>query len=205
MNAGLGSCRTKTNLMRAFASECMSGMRYYLAENAAQSQQLAAIAKLFRFTAEQEKQHAKVFQELMGELSGSNIDITAGYPVVSTDDIQQLLDLTVINEAAEADTVYPEFARIAREEGFNAIAEKFELIGSIEQTHRIRFEYYAGLMRSGRLFRSDDSEERWICLNCGQIHTGSEPPQSCPVCGMPVGWRLREAEAELTFREMIQK
>lgn len=205
MSCELGSSRTKTNLMRAFAGECMSGMRYYIAESAAQSQQLAAIARLFRFTADQEKQHAKVFQELMGELSGTNIDITAGYPVTSTNDIQQLLDLTVSAEAAEADTVYPDFARIARDEGFSEIAERFEMIAGIEQSHRIRFEYYAGLMRSGRLFRSDDSEERWICLNCGHIHVGTEPPQNCPVCGVPIGWRLRENEASFTFCGLVQK
>lgn len=195
---------TRSALMRAFAGECMAETRYLLAEAAAQKQQLAVIARLFRFTAEQEHQHAKVLQELMGSLSVCDIDIAAGYPVFFSDDIQELLDFAVSGETAESHNVYPDLARIARDEGYSEIAAKLEMIGAVEETHRRRFEYYAELMRSGRLFRSDNESECWICLNCGHIHTGSEPPEECPLCGVPVSWRMRAAEAPYTFGGMLE-
>ena len=193
----------KNNIMRAFAGECMAETRYLLAEAAAMKQQLAVIAKLFRFTAEQERQHAKVLQELMGGFNVSDIDIAAGYPVFFSDDIQQLLDFAVKGETTESRNVYPDFARIARDEGNIEAAEKLEMIGAVEEAHLKRFEYYAGLMRSGKLFRSDDENECWICLNCGHIHTGKEPPQECPLCGSPIGWRIRETEASFAFGGML--
>jgi len=196
---------TKSDLMRAYAGECMSETRYLLAEAEAQKQQLAVIARLFRFTAEQERQHARVLQELMGGMGAGDIDIAASYPVYASCDIQQLLDYAVSGETAESRNVYPDFARIARDEGYSEAAEKFEMIGAVEESHRMRFEHYAELMRSGRLFRSDDTNERWICLNCGHIHTGSEPPQECPLCGVPQGWSIREQEAAFTTGGMLRK
>ena len=203
MSLQLEKSQTLTNLMRAFAGESMAQMRYILAADEAQKQKFAAIARVFRFTAEQEKQHAKVFGGFLSDFPGMSIDIAAGFPADNTCDIQQLLDLAANYEDAEAGTVYPSFARIARDEGFTDIADKFAMIGAIEDTHRKRFAYYAELMRSGKLLRSDITEERWICLNCGHIHTGSEPPEVCPVCGVDHGWSIREAEADMTFANML--
>lgn len=194
----LKNSQTRVNLMRAFAGECQAQNRYLIAADTAQQQNFAAIAKLFRFTAEQERQHAKVFFGLMSELSGTNIEIEAGFPADVSGDIQQLLDFAAKGEASEAGVIYPDFARIAREEGFTDIAEKFSLAAAVEEEHHKRFEYYAQLMRSGMLLRSESTEERWICLNCGHIHTGSEPPEHCPFCGTDNGWAVREAEADFT-------
>ena len=203
MSEQLEQSQTLNNLMRAFAGESMAQTRYLLAADEAQKQNYAAIARLFRFTAEQERQHAKVFSGFIAGAAGENTDITAGFPSEFPADIQQLLEAAANGERSEADIVYPDFARIAREEGFTDIADRFAMIGQIEETHRKRFAYYAGLMSSGMLLRSESTEERWICLNCGHIHTGSEPPKNCPVCGVPQGWRVREAEADFTFSGLI--
>ena len=199
----LEKSQTLGNLMRAFAGESMAQMRYLLAADEAQRQKYAAIARVFRFTAEQEKQHAKIFAGFLSDYPGMNIGITSGFPADSTTDIRQLLDLSAHDENDEAETVYPGFASVARDEGFTDIADKFAAIGEIEGTHRKRFAYYAVLMRSGMLLRSDSTEERWICLNCDHIHTGSEPPEICPVCGVSSGWSVREAEADMTFAGML--
>lgn len=190
--------RTRQNLMRAFAGECQSRQRYYQVALIAQQQKLIGIERLFRFTAEQEERHAMVFWKLMQESAGQDIEITAGYPAAVFTDIQQLLDESAKEEEKEHSVVYPEFAQIAAEEGFAEAAAKFRMIAQIEDSHRERFAYYGELMRGGRLFRSDSTEEVWICLNCGHIHTGSEPPQECPVCRAEQGYFLREKEAAFT-------
>jgi rubrerythrin len=94
--------------------------------------------------------------------------------------------------------VYPDFARIAADEGFTEAASKFRMIADIENSHRARFRYYGELYRSGMLFRSNDTEQCWICLNCGHIHKGSEPPKECPVCRVEQGYFIREKEAAFT-------
>lgn len=203
MQTNFNESRTKTNLMRAFAGESQSRMRYYLAALTAQQQYLVGLERMFRFTAEQEEQHAKVFYELMKDASGEEIPIIADFPADVGNDIRQLLEAAARGEEREYSSIYPEFAQTAAEEGFTDIAAKFRMIAEIEDKHKHRFEYYADLMNRDMLFRSDDTEERWMCLNCGHIHTGSEPPQNCPVCGVRQGFYVRETEAPFTSRNML--
>ena len=190
--------RTKTNLMRAFAGESQSRMRYYLAALTAQQQYLVGLERMFRFTAEQEEQHAKVFYEILKESAGQMINIEADFPADVYTDLRQLLEASANGEEREYAEVYPDFARIAAEEGFADISRTFRMIADIEDKHKHRFKYYADLMNKDMLFRSDNTEEKWMCLNCGHIHTGSEPPQNCPVCGVKQGFYVREAEAPFT-------
>ncbi|MBR2283111.1 MAG: rubrerythrin family protein [Ruminococcus sp.] len=190
----LKNSQTKIILMRAFAGECQAQNRYLIAADTAKQQKLNVIERLFRFTALQEHQHARIFQELLGECAGESVEITADFPVDVSGDIQQLLDLAARDEKHEAETVYPEFARIAAEEGFLPAAEKLRAIAEIEETHRQRFERFAQLWREGMLFRSDSTEQQWVCLNCGHIHTGSEPPSECPVCSFPQGYSIRRED-----------
>lgn len=190
--------QTKTNLMRAFAGECQARQRYYMAAMNAKQQKLVVLERMFKFTAEQEEQHAIVFFQQLKEAAGQNIDITAGYPADVFNEMKQLLDSAAHGEQQEADDVYPEFAQIASQEGFPDIAQKFNMIAKIESSHLERFRYYGDLMRDNKLFRSDSTEEVWVCLNCGHIHKGSEPPQNCPVCGVAQGYFIREKEAPFT-------
>lgn len=202
MQTNFMTSQTRENLMRAFAGESQARNRYTFAKQAALEQNLYVISEVFRFTAAQEEQHAKVFYELLKESAGKNVDITAGYPADIYSEIQKLLDSAVHNENEEFADAYPNFARIAQEEGFAKAASKFNLIAEIENSHKQRFEHYAKLMREDKLFRSDKSE-RWMCLNCGHIHEGTEAPLVCPVCGVRQGYFIREAEAPFTFGGII--
>ena len=203
MQTNFNESRTKMNLMRAFAGESQARMRYYLAAVEAQKQYLVGLERMFRFTAEQEEQHAKVFYEAMKDAAGEEIQIQGDFPADVYTDLQQLLEASARGEDREFSEIYPEFARIAAEEGFTDIGMKFRMIADIEDKHKHRFQYYADLMRNDMLFRSDNTEERWMCLNCGHIHIGSEPPQNCPVCGVKQGFYVREAEAPFTSCNII--
>lgn len=189
--------QTKENLMRAFAGESQARNRYIFASETASQQNYYVLSRLFKFTADQEQQHAKVFFDLLQDAAGNNIEITAGYPADVYTDMQKLLETSVHNENEEFADVYPKFAEIARQEGFAKAASKFSLIAQIENIHRERFEYYSNLLREDKLFKSDKSE-RWMCLNCGHVHEGSEPPLICPVCGVRRDYFIREAEAPYT-------
>ena len=189
---------TKINLMRAFAGEGQAQARYLSAADTARQQKLAVIERLFRFTANQEQQHAEIFLRLLGECAGENIDIAAGFPADSFTDIGSLLEAAARGEDSEAHSIYPAFAQTAQDEGFAITAAKFRAIAEIEEVHRQRFEHYAMLWREDMLFRSDSTEQRWLCLNCGHIHTGSEPPAECPVCAVPQGYFIRYSEAAFT-------
>lgn len=188
------SSQTRVNLMKAFAGESQARNRYVFAAQTALEQNLYVINRLFKFTADQEEQHGKVFFDLLQEAAGNNIEITGGYPADVYTDIQKLLDASVRNENEEFSDVYPNFAEIARQEGFAKAAAKFNLIAQIENIHRERFEYYSNLFREDKLFRSDKTE-RWMCLNCGHVHESSEAPLVCPVCGVKREYFVREAEA----------
>lgn len=198
MQKDLNKSQTRMNLMRAFAGECQARQRYYQAALIAQQQKLIGLERMFRFTAEQEERHAMVFWKLMKDSAGQTVDLTAGFPADVFEDIGQLLDASQKEEKKEHVVVYPDFARIADDEGFTEAAGKFRAIAEIENEHSARFAYYAELYRQGGLFRSDDTQQRWICLNCGNIHVGSEPPQECPVCNSEQGYFIREEEAAFT-------
>lgn len=199
MQTSFMTSRTRENLMRAFAGESQARNRYTFAQQAAFEQNMYALSEIFRFTAMQEEQHAKIFYELLEESTGKNVDITAGYPVnVFGNDILRHLEAAVNNENEEHIGIYPEFARIAKEEGFTKAASKFALIAEIEKAHGERFAHFAGLMRENKLY-SSDKQESWICLNCGHIHTASEAPVQCPVCSAAQGYFIRHEEAPYTW------
>ena len=145
--------KTKDNLMRAFAGESQARNRYTMAEEKARQQKLYVLADLFKFTADQEKVHAKIFYEHLKELSG---DIS--------EDMCTLLGMADHNERQESDDVYPAFADIARQEGYGKIAQDFTNIAKIENVHGKRFAAFGKLMKEGKLFSSSQSET-WVCLN----------------------------------------
>ena len=190
MAAALQNSQTLQNLMRAFAGESQARNRYTFAAAFCRQQQFHVLDAVFTFTANQEKEHAEIFYNHMKEASGQKVSIQADYPVDITNDICELLRKAKDNEFAEFDPVYPDFARVAREEGFPEIASSFQQIAEIERSHGSRFAYYADLLEQGKLFVSD-SECGWFCLNCGHIQQGREAPSSCPVCGHPQGFFIR--------------
>ena len=183
--------KTRENLMRAFAGESQARNRYTFAQAQMIAQKQFMLADLFRFTADQEKEHAEIFYNHLKTNGAGETEIQAAFPVdENTADIAVLLESAASHEQKESAEIYPAFARTARDEGFAQIAQDFENIASIERTHGQRFAKMAQLYKSGTLFSSAESAQ-WICLNCGYILEGTQVPQNCPVCHGEQGYYIR--------------
>ena len=174
--------RTRENLMRSFAGESQARNRYTIAASAARKEKLEVVARVFEFTADQEKAHAKVFYDLLLPSAGQNISIDGNYPIDLSDKTLDLLKAARHNEYQEFEHDYAEFAKTAHEEGFDLIGGQFELIAQIEKVHGDRFGLMADLLEKGTLFGDNSQQTVWMCLNCGEIVTSSLAPQVCPVC-----------------------
>lgn len=185
----LKESKTRENLMRAFAGESQARNRYTFSAEEARKQKMQAIAEVFLYTANQEKEHGEIFYQLLNELAGETIFIDGGYPVDLSTDLITLLRGAHHNEFEEYDDVYPNFANIAEEEGFTSIANTFRLIAEIEKTHGDRFLRFADLIQQNKLYESDEETE-WVCLNCGHVHKGKKAPEICPVCKHDRGFFL---------------
>lgn len=176
--------------MRAFAGESQARNRYTFAAGMAKEQKLPVLQAVFLYTAGQEKEHAGIFYNFLHDMNGETIHIDGGYPVdLDEHTLGQLKD-AMHNEYEEHDVVYKSFGDIAEQEGFTRIAQTFRMIAEIEKSHGERFEKFAKLMESGKLFVSD-VETGWVCLNCGFVYNGKEAPQKCPVCQHEQGYFIR--------------
>jgi rubrerythrin len=182
--------KTKENLMRAFAGESQARNRYTIAAQKAHEKKLHVLEEVFKFTAEQERAHGKVFYEFLTELSGENIEIDGSYPIDISESLEELLGMAEHNENEEHDVVYKEFEEVAREEGFEKIAATFQMIGEVEKVHADRFAKFKKWMEENHLFISDVST-KWMCLNCGHIVEAKAAPQVCPVCNEEQGYFVR--------------
>ena len=188
---------TKENLMRAFAGESQARNRYTFAAEQAKEQKLQVVEAVFRFTADQEQEHAEVFYNHLKELAGENIQIDGSYPVDIYETVLEVLKAAQHNEYEEFDPVYKTFGDKAMEEGFPQVAASFHQIAKIEKVHGDRFDELAKLLEQNKLFISD-VECKWMCLNCGHIHEGKEAPGKCPVCHHDRGYFIRFALAPYT-------
>lgn len=187
MGVQFQNSQTKINLMKAFAGESQARNRYTFAAEEAREQGMYAISDVFLFTAEQERAHADRFYDLLGSLSGDTVDICAGFPIDKQDTLEGLLDAATHNEYEEADDVYISFAQTAKEEGFLEIASAFLQIAKIEEIHGDRFARISAMLKDGTYFESEGNG-KWMCLNCGNIHTGKKLPGVCPVCRREKGY-----------------
>ncbi|PWJ76275.1 UNVERIFIED_CONTAM: rubrerythrin [Murimonas intestini] len=190
MTVDFKTSQTKDNLMRAFAGESQARNRYTFAASQAKKEKLQVIEAVFRFTADQERQHARVFYSYLKELAGQTITVDGGYPVDIYPDVKDLLRAAQHNEYEEHDDVYKKFGEVAKEEGFHKVAGAFHMIAEIEKTHGDRFKKFADYMDENKLFVSD-VEEGWMCLECGFIYQGKEAPEKCPVCSHDQGYFIR--------------
>lgn len=190
MSIDFRNSETKDNLMRAFAGESQARNRYTFAAEEARKQQQQAIAQVFLYTAEQEKEHAEIFYNYLRELTGETIHVDGGYPVDLSTDLAKLLRMAQHNEYEEHDDVYKRFGDIAREEGFDRIASSFHMIAEIEKYHGDRFGKFAKYLEENKLHISD-VRQGWICLHCGFIYEGEEAPVKCPVCESDQGYFIR--------------
>ena len=197
MSKNLKESETLKNLMRAFAGESQARNRYTFAASAARREQLEAVARVFEFTAGQERAHAKVFYDLLLPSAGQNIAVDGNYPIDLSDKTLDLLKAAQHNEYQEFGHDYAQFAETAHREGFDLIGGQFELIAQIEKTHGDRFGLFADLLEQGKLFNSD-GETLWMCLNCGEVIKASLAPQVCPVCRHDRGYYIRLDMAPFT-------
>ena len=162
--------KTKDNLMRAFAGESQARNRYTLGAEKARKMKMYSIADIFEYTAEQERAHAERYYELLKSLSGQTIFIDGGYPVDQQESLTELLRAAEHNEREEAEDVYQEFSRVAKEEGFLEAASAFSLIAEVERSHQLRFAEVAEMLEKGHYFAEENG--KWICTHCGYIFEG---------------------------------
>lgn len=195
---------TKENLMKAFAGESQARNRYTFAAGVAREKNLYVVEAVFRFTADQEKEHAEVFYKHLSKLSGENIHIEGSYPVDISEDVAALLRMAQHNEYEEHDDVYKTFGDKAKEEGFLEVASSFYQIAKIEKTHGDRFGRFAEMLENNELFVSS-VKTAWMCLECGNIHEGLQAPTVCPVCHNDQGYFVRLELAPYTDKEMGSK
>lgn len=181
----LKGTKTAENLMKSFAGESQARTRYTYYSSVARKQGYVQIANIFMETAEQEKEHAKRFYKfLKDDFAGEAIEINAGYPVDLYEDTAKNLRAAAKGEHEEWSHDYPEFARIAREEGFPAVAVAYERIIEVENMHERRYNKLLKNVEEGKVFKKDESV-LWKCTNCGYIFEGEEAPQVCPACLHP--------------------
>lgn len=198
MNLSLKDSQTKFNLMRAFTGESQARNRYTFAAQLAHQKKLPILEKVFLYTAEQEKAHAKVFYDFLKDCSGETITIDGSYPVDYSLEIADHLKQSHLHEYHEFEDVYPAFANIAEEEGFLPVAHAFRAIAQIEKSHGNRFEYYYQLLQNNTLFQ-DETSISFLCLNCGHIHNATNAPEHCPVCQQEQGYFIRLKEAPFSI------
>lgn len=177
----LKGTRTEQNLLTAFAGESQARNRYTFFASQAKKQGYEQIAAFFLETADNEKEHAK---RLFKFLEGGDVEVTASFPAGIIGDTATNLKNAAFGENHEYTHMYPEFAGIAREEGFPVIAAVLLAIARAEKAHEDRFLKLLENIEQGKVFGRDDSVP-WKCANCGYIHEGKEPPEICPACDHP--------------------
>ena len=177
----LKSSQTEKNLMAAFAGESQARNRYTYFASRAKKDGFVQISRIFQETADQEKEHA---ERLFKFMSGGETEITGSFPSGVIGETRENLKAGAAGENYEWTEMYPGFAKIAREEGFNEIAAVFSAIAVAEKQHEKRYLALAKNIEDGMVFKKD-APVVWRCLNCGYLHEGPEAPGKCPACAHP--------------------
>ena len=180
--------KTEQNLLKSFAGESQARGRYVYFASIAKKEGYEQIAAIFNETAEQEKEHAKRFFKF---LEGGMVEITASYPAGILSTTVENLKAAAAGENEEWSELYPEFAKVADEEGFPQIAEAFRRIATVEAGHEARYLKLYERMINGTVFE-DEEEIEWQCRNCGYIHKGKKAPEVCPACQHPKAYFERK-------------
>jgi rubrerythrin len=181
MGKSLKGTKTEKNLLAAFAGESQARNRYTYFASAALKENYIQISKIFEDTAENEKEHAKVFFKY---LEGGDAQITASYPAGMIQDTRSNLLAAAAGENLEWTTLYADSAKVAREEGFNDVAISFEQISKVEKQHEARYRKLAENIFKGEVFKKD-KKVLWHCSNCGYVVEGDHAPDQCPACKHP--------------------
>jgi len=177
----LKGTRTEKNLLTAFSGESQARNRYSYFASQAKKDGYEQISFIFEETANQEKEHAK---RLFKFLEGGEVEISASFPAGIIGSTLENLKTSAAGEKYEHSEMYPDFAKIADEEGFKDIASVFRNIALAEKQHERRYNALSANIEAGRVFKWD-KEVVWRCRNCGYIHRGKEAPEECPACAHP--------------------
>lgn len=174
----LKGTKTEANLMAAFAGESQARNKYTYYASKARKEGYVQIAQLFEETANNEKEHAKIWFKLLHDGIGTTLEN---------------LEDAAAGENYEWTDMYATFAKEAKEEGFDKIAYLFEAVGEIEKEHEARYRKLAGNIEEGIVF-SREGDTIWQCSNCGHIHIGKKAPEVCPICDHPQAYFLIKSE-----------
>ena len=179
--SSLKGSQTEKNLLTAFAGESQARNRYTYFASKAKKEGFVQIADIFEETANQEKEHAKRFFKF---LEGGDVEVTAAFPAGVIGSTAENLKAAAGGEHHEWESMYPEFAATAREEGFKTIATVFEAIAVAEKQHEKRYLDLLANVEAGTVFKKKEKVV-WRCRNCGYLHEGAEAPESCAACAHP--------------------
>jgi rubrerythrin len=174
----LKGSKTEKNLLAAFAGESQARTRYTFFASVAKKEGFEQISAVFQETADNEKEHAQLFFEL---LKGGTVEITAAYPAGVTGSTKENLLAAAEGEKHEWSTLYPNFAKVAEEEGFADAARTFRMVAKVEAYHERRYRRLLANVEQGTVFKKD-KPVLWKCRNCGYVFEGKEAPEKCPVC-----------------------
>ena len=175
--AELKGSKTEQNLLAAFSGESQARNKYTYFAAKAKKDGYVQISKLFEETANNEKEHAKIWFKLLNGIGST----------------EENLQAAADGEKYEWTSMYPEFAKVAKEEGFDEIAELFTKVAAIEKSHEERYKKLLANIKNGIVF-SSEGDEIWECSNCGHIVIGKKAPEICPVCAHPQAFFERRAK-----------
>ncbi len=177
--------QTQANLLKAIAGESMARNKYTYFAEIAQKEGLMWVAQVFLETADNERAHAQEELEKLTEKT----EMTNTYDIHPLGTTLENLRHAAEGEEYEFGTMYPDFKKVAEDEGETEIAHLFQEISEVEEKHAERYTILADRLEQGKLFKSE-TETEWKCLNCGYVHKGTSAPGKCPLCQKPQGWYM---------------
>jgi rubrerythrin len=181
MPKSIKGTKTEKNLLAAFAGESQARNRYTYFASAARKEGFEQIANIFLETAENEKEHAKVFFK---HLEGGDAEITAAYPAGAIRDTKSNLEAAAAGENMEWTTLYSNFSKVAKDEGFPEVSRSFEQVAKVEKFHEARYRKLISNIANNEVFKKP-SVVKWHCINCGYVIESAEAPKECPACKHP--------------------
>jgi len=173
--------QTEKNLLAAFAGESQARTRYTFFSSVAKKEGYEQIGAIFEETSANEKEHAELFFK---HLKGGMVEITAAYPAGVIASTADNLKAAAAGEKLEWGTLYPNFAEIAKKEGFNDVAATFKMVAQVESYHERRYNKLLESLQAGKVF-AKDTKIKWKCRNCGMVVESPNAPDKCPTCGHP--------------------
>ena len=181
MSKSLKGTKTEKNLLASFAGESQARNRYTYFASVAKKEGYEQISAIFLETADNEKEHAKMFFK---QLEGGDVEITASYPAGQIKDTVANLEAAADGENMEWTRIYSDFAQTAQNEGFPEVARLFEQISKVEKFHEARYRKLINTLRNKEIFKKS-APVKWHCRECGFVFEGKEAPKECPACKHP--------------------